>query len=93
VDRTTFKEKQLARMSDLSSVISSSRLPVAATAVPAASMKSAAVKSTAVKSASMEMTRREMMAIEVVSPIPPSDATEVRAINRTKKSVTSASAE
>jgi hypothetical protein len=56
-------------------------------------MKSASVKSTAVKSASMEMTRGEMMAIEVVSPIPPSDAAQVTAIVRNKKSVTSASAE
>ena len=56
-------------------------------------MPAAAVKSTAVKSASMEMTRGEIMAIEVVSPIPPSDAAQVRAIKRTIKSVTSASAE
>jgi hypothetical protein len=68
------------------SVISSSRLPMAA-------MPAASVKSTSMESATMEMTRGEMMAVEVVSPIPPSDATEVRAINRTKKSVTSASAE
>jgi hypothetical protein len=70
-----------------------SRLPVAATAVPAASVESTAMKSPTMESASMEMTRAETMAIEVVSPIPPSVATEVRAINRTKKSVTSASAE
>jgi len=70
------------------SVISSSRLTVAATAVPTASVPTASVES-----ATMEMTRGEMMAVEVVSPIPPSVATEVRAINRTKKSVTSASAE
>jgi len=66
------------------SVISSSRLTVAATA---------SVESASVESATMEMTRGEMMAVEVVSPIPPSVATEVRAVNRTKKSVTSASAE
>ena len=58
-----------------------------------AAMPAASVKSTSVESATMEMTRGEMMAVEVVSPIPPSDATEIRAINRTKKSVTSASAE
>jgi hypothetical protein len=44
----------------VSSVISSSRLPVTATAM----------KSTGMESATMEMTRSEMMAIEVVSPIP-----------------------
>ena len=56
-------------------------------------MPSAAMKTVAMESAAMEMTRGEMMAVEVVSPIPPSVATEVRAINRTKKSVTGASAE
>jgi len=64
----------------------------ATAAMPAASVKSAAVESTE-GMASSEMSRAETMAIEVVSPIPPSVATEVRAINRTKKSVTGASAE
>ena len=56
-------------------------------------MEPASMESASMESASMEMTRGEMMAIEVVSPIPPSAATEVRAINRTKRSVTRASAE
>jgi hypothetical protein len=55
------------------------------------------MKPTAMESAegmaSSKMSRAETMAIEVVSPIPPSVATEVRAINGTKKSVTSAPAE
>jgi hypothetical protein len=69
-----------------------SRLSMAATAVPATAVKSTSMES-AERMATSKMSRAETMAIEVVSAIPPSVATEVRAINRTKKSVTSASAE